>query len=228
MSEADSPEVLARFHSELALVEAVAAHIVKSVGRSVEFDDLVAAGREGLLDAARRFDSSRGVPFGAYAHLRIRGAILDGVRRFSGLSRRAYERIAALDAAVQISEGEAEQVFADAAGTDPRAARRALEEHLSSIALAAAIGIATERRGDVMDGDDSPEEALARAQLVQTVRGAVADLDAVESQLVRRHYLDGERLEDIARDLEMSKSWASRLHTRAVGRLAKRLRELVE
>ena len=117
VSTADSPEVLARFHSEIALVETIAAHILRSIGRSLELEDLVGAGREGLLDAARRFDPSRGVPFGAYANLRIRGAILDGVRQLSSLPRRAYERIAALEAAVQISDGEAEQVFADAAGS---------------------------------------------------------------------------------------------------------------
>ena len=60
----DSPEVLERFHSQLSLVETIAAHIRRSVGASIEFDDLVGAGREGLLDAARRFDASRGVPFG--------------------------------------------------------------------------------------------------------------------------------------------------------------------
>lgn len=223
---ADSPEVLARFHSELALVETIAAHVLRSVGRSIEFDDLVGAGREGLLDAARRFDPTRGVPFGAYANLRVRGAILDGVRQLSLLPRRAYERIAALEAAVLISEGEAEQTFVAGASVDPNAARRALEEHLSSIAVAAAIGIASETRGDATDGEDSPEEALARAELIQMVRGAVAELDAIEGQIVRRHYLEGENIDDIARDLDMSKSWASRLHTRAIGRLTKRLRAL--
>ena len=127
-----------------------------------------------------------------------------------------------------MSEGEAEQVFADAAGADPNAARRALEAHLSSIALAAAIGMAAETRGEPTDGEDSPEDALARAQLVQIVREAVSELDDFEGQLVRRHYLEGEHLEDIARDLEISKSWASRLHTRAVSRLAKRLRGLAD
>lgn len=221
---ADSPEVLARFHATLAQVETIAAQILRSVGPSVEFEDLVGAGREGLLDAARRFDPSRGVPFGAYANLRMRGAILDGVRQHSLLPRRAHERIAALEAAVQFSEGEAEHAFADSVVPDANAARRALEEHLSSVALAAAIGIAAETRGEPVDSDDSPEEALMRAELVRTVRSAVAELDEEESQLVRRHYLDGESLDHISRDLEISKSWASRLHARAVGRLAKRLR----
>jgi RNA polymerase sigma factor for flagellar operon FliA len=228
VSVADSPEVLARFHSELALVDAIAAHVLRTVGRTIELDDLVGAGREGLLDAARRFDTERGIPFGAYASFRVRGAVFDAVRQLSRLPRRAYERIAALEAAAQVSEGEAEHAFASAADTDPKAARRALKEHLSSVALAAAIGMATETHGEVSDGDHSPEEALARAELMHIVRGAITELDADEEQIVRRHYIEGEHIEDIARDLEMSKSWASRLHTRAIGRLAKRLRGIAD
>ncbi|MEO6601306.1 MAG: sigma factor, partial [Polyangiaceae bacterium] len=158
VTTADSPEVLERFHSELSLVEVIAAQVQRSVGRSIEFDDLVGAGREGLLNAARRFDPERGVPFGAYANLRVRGAILDGVRQLSLLPRRAYERIAALEAAALVSEGNAERTFAGGPTVDPQAARRALDEHLSSIAVAAAIGMATETRGELVDGDDSPED----------------------------------------------------------------------
>ena len=51
----------------------------------MEHDDLVSFGREGLLDAARRYDESRGVPFRVYASFRVRGATYDGVRRTSAL-----------------------------------------------------------------------------------------------------------------------------------------------
>ena len=227
MSVPDSPEVLERFHAELPLVEIVAAQISRSVGRSIEFDDLVGAGREGLLDAARRFEPARGVPFRAFANFRVRGAMLDGVRQLSLLPRRAYERIAALEAAASVSEGEAEHAFASGQAVDPSAADRALAEHLSAVAMAAAVGIATETRGESTDSDDSPEEALARAELIQIVRGAIAELSKEEAELVRRHYLEGERLETIAQDLDLSKSWASRLHTRAIARLSKRLHNVI-
>lgn len=219
----DSPDVLERFHAELSLVDIIASQISRSVGRSIEFDDLVGAGREGLLDAARRYEPARGVPFRAYANIRVRGAMLDGVRQLSMLPRRAYERISALEAAAGISEGEAEQAFVSGPALSPSAADDALAEHLAAVAMAAAIGIATETQGEASDGDDSPEEALARAELIHMVRGAITELAADEAELVRRHYFDSERLEDIGRDLGMSKSWASRIHTRAVARLAKRL-----
>jgi RNA polymerase sigma factor for flagellar operon FliA len=56
------------------------------------------------------------------------------------------------------------------------------------------------------------------------VRSAIAELPNEESELVRRHYLEGERFDAVAADIGLSKSWASRLHTRAIGRLSKRLR----
>ena len=222
----DSPEVLERFHAELPLVEIIAAQIKRTVGRSIEYDDLVCSGREGLLDAARRFEPSRGAPFRAFANYRIWGATIDGVRQLSLLPRRAYERISALEAPVSVGAGEVEHAFVAGSPVSPSAADDELAEHLSAIATAAAVGIATETHGDATDGEDSPEEALARAELVHLVRNAIAELANDEAQLVRRHYLEGERLEDIGRDLGMSKSWASRIHTRAIGRLAKRLRHV--
>lgn len=222
----DSPEVLERFHADLPLVEIIAAQVKRTVGHSIEYDDLVCSGREGLLDAARRFEAQRGVPFRAYANLRIWGAMMDGVRQLSLLPRRAHERIAALEAAANVSAGEAEHAFAAGSTATPSAADAALTEHLSAIATAAAVGVATATHGEATDGEDSPEEALARAQLIHVVRTAMAELATDESELVRRHYLEGERLEDIGRDLGMSKSWASRIHTRAIARLAKRLQHV--
>jgi RNA polymerase sigma factor FliA len=93
-----------------------------------------------------------------------------------------------------------------------------------------AVGLlATTARGDEGEvlnvaPDDDPEEATARAELLQLVRDAIASLPDEEAVLVRRHYLQGERFDHVAQELGLSKSWASRLHTRAIGRLTKRLR----
>ena len=70
----------------------------------------------------------------------------------------------------------------------------------------------------------SPEEATAHAELMALVRETIAALPDQEAELVRRHYLEGERFDHVAAELGLSKSWASRLHTRAMSRLSKRLR----
>jgi RNA polymerase sigma factor for flagellar operon FliA len=227
----DKAEALRRFEESLELVEKLARQIGKVVGSAVELDELLSFGREGLLDAARRFDATRGVPFRAYASYRVRGAIYDGVRKISRLPRRTHERLNGLAAAASVSEGALEDVSAGPVkGSDKAAADAALAEHLASLATAMAIGLVAqtvrggEEGGISLDPALDPEEAYASAELLKVVRMAIADLPHEEAELVRRHYLEGERFDRVATDLGLSKSWASRLHTRAMGRLSKRLR----
>lgn len=232
MEEArDDAEALRRFEAELDLVEVVARQVARAVGSAVELDDLLSFGREGLLDAARRFDASRGVPFRAYANYRVRGAIFDGVRKLSRLPRRVHERLNGLASASAVSEGALEdRSVRPAGGMSAAQADAALADHLGAMATALAVGLVaptafTEEgeRHPVSQAED-PEAAFARSELLALVRTAIGELPHEEAELVRRHYLEGERFDHVATDLGLSKSWASRLHTRAMGRLSKRLR----
>src|SRR5258708_5557012 len=93
-NEPDSPEVLSRFNAEQELVDINARQLARRLERaSVTIDDLRSFGHEGLLQAARNFDASRGVPFRRWANLRIRGAMIDGVRQFGTLPRRVYREL---------------------------------------------------------------------------------------------------------------------------------------
>jgi len=230
----DSPEILARFHEHLDLVDMVARQLVRELGRSVELDDLRAMGHQGLLEAARRFDEGRGVSFRRFANYRVRGAMLDGVRKSAPLPRRAHERVRALEAALLVAEGACEDAAAPArplAGAE--VAENRLTEHLADIATAIALGLlASTARGDEgeptpVESAASPEEAFADAELRKLVVDALDDLPEDERALVRRHYLEGERFDHVAASLGLSKSWGSRLHTRAIARLTKRLKGIV-
>jgi RNA polymerase sigma factor for flagellar operon FliA len=98
------------------------------------------------------------------------------------------------------------------------------------MATAMAVGLVAEPgRGEdgemtTVDPGASPEETMSTRELLAHVRAAIEALPEEEAQLVRRHYLEGERFDRVAAELGLSKSWASRLHTRAIGRLSKRLR----
>lgn len=223
-----------RFEANLDLVDILARQIGRRFGEFVELDDLVSYGREGLLDASRRFDASRGVPFRAYANFRVRGAIIDGVRTMARVPRRVHERLGALAALARVSEGAVEDVqVAPPPGSQAVDAERALTDHLRSMATAMAMGLLapTARDDDgepipVVDPDTTPEEAMGKAELMRLVTEAIEELPAQEAELVKRHYLQGDRFDRVAQELGLSKSWASRLHTRALGRLSKRLRGL--
>lgn len=229
----DTKEVLERFHSHMDLVDLIARQLARELGRSAEIDDLRAMGHQGLLEAARRFDEGRGVTFRRFANYRVRGAMLDGVRKSAPLPRRAHARIRALEAALLVAETASEDsAAANPAQADPRASEQKLTEHLADMATAMAVGLlATPAIGDegepsAVDTALSPEEAVAEAELRQIVIDALEELPEDERQLVRRHYLEGERFDHVAASLGLSKSWGSRLHTRAVARLTKRLRTL--
>jgi RNA polymerase sigma factor FliA len=89
----DTDAALNRFHSALPLVERIARGIGEPDSGRLTLDDLLGVGREALLDAARTFDEALGVPFEAWARLRIRGAIVDALRQFS-VTREHERRLA--------------------------------------------------------------------------------------------------------------------------------------
>src|SRR5258706_14523909 len=99
---ANSPEVLARLNEGLELVDIIARQIRRQFGSVIEFEEMVSAGREGLLASARSFEPDRCVPFRRWANLKIRGAILDGMRSQGGLPRRVYRQIRAMQAADRV------------------------------------------------------------------------------------------------------------------------------
>ena len=150
----DSTEALARFHAELTLVDEVARSLARRVPTFVAtFDDLRALGLEGLLDAARRFDPARGVPFAQWARVRIRSTILDGVRS-AGRQRNATavaivhaDPTPAVSPETELGEAEERALLPALLATLPPAERRLLERYYfdgQSLAQAAsALGLPT-------------------------------------------------------------------------------------
>jgi|SRR5580658_2179838 RNA polymerase sigma factor FliA len=213
----DREIVLARFRSEEDLVDLNARQIKRQMGRaySVTLDDLRSFGREGLFHASRTFNASHGLPFRRWANLRIRGAIIDGVRRWGCLPRRVYRKLRALES------GQGSTPVSEHGETGPAPLRNggdAMASHMAAVADAMAA-----HEGAV---DRGPERLLARAQIAARVRAAVARLPDAERAMVERHDLEDETLERAAASIGLSKSWGSRLRARAIDRLAHDLREI--
>jgi RNA polymerase sigma factor for flagellar operon FliA len=218
---------LARFHAELDLVDLNARQVARQLGAApITLDDLRSFGREGLLQASRSFDASRGVPFRRWANMRIRGAMIDGVRQWGALPRRVYRELRAIAAADRVQETYDEETAASPP-TTPEAADARLTSHLAGLATAMALGGAVSTTDGPEPADDraTPEEQVARAQLVARVKAIVATLPTAERTLVERHYFGDETLDQAAASLGLSKSWGSRLHARAIDAIARELRK---
>jgi RNA polymerase sigma factor for flagellar operon FliA len=219
----DSPEVLARFQSELAKVE-IEARVFKKQLRTgcVTLDDLRGFGREGLLDAARSFDPRRGVPFSHWAALRIRNGLIDGVRHW-GLSRRALGYLRALE---QTGAGWRPNQEPQDAGTRRAQAPDDGGDDLRALVPAAAIAPTDEEQAREGGGEPapSPEDLVAGAELRRVLGELLKRLPDRERRLVEGCYFDGLTLKQAAAEAGITQPLASRTLARALGTIKRRLR----
>jgi RNA polymerase sigma factor for flagellar operon FliA len=222
---ADSAEVNRRFQSELDLVEIVAGQVSRAIDNCVDFDELLAAGREGLFEAARRFEPTRGASFRTYANYRVEGAIIDAVRHSLQLPRRVYERLTALEAAGRISRGEYSLGVRDTAQwhhqKDPE---DFINDELAAMATAAALSVELSRAESSSHPSDSPEEAYERAELLALVEAAIDELGEAEAEAIRLYYFEEKSHAATAAAMKLSKPWVHRIHQRAMSTITKRLR----
>jgi RNA polymerase sigma factor for flagellar operon FliA len=225
LAPADAPETVARIQEGMPVVDLLAHQLRRQLG-SVDLDDLRSAGHEGLVGAARSFDASLGVPFRRWANLKVRGAMIDALRSQGGIPRRIYARLRAIEAADRVSEATAEEETQTPV-TTPAEADARLGGYLARLATAMAVGLVAEATSDAEDAVDpvlSAEEQLAAHELGNLVRSAVDKQPEAERHLVKRHYFDGVTFDEAAKELGLSKSWASRLHARAIEGIARELK----
>jgi len=201
------------------LVASIAYKVRDQFDLNSDFDDLLAAGMAGLVEARRRFDPERGVQFNTFAYYRIRGAIIDEVRRSARVSRRAHALMKAAEAGDTIAEqvGESRSALPDAAKKESAAA--ALQDTLGKLTAAYVISAV----GPDEDAETSPEEDLLAEEQKARVREYIQHLPEREQKLIVGFYFEGRRFDHVAEELGISKSWASRLHSKALAQLKKAL-----
>jgi RNA polymerase sigma factor FliA len=215
--------------AHLHLVHGIAAKLRGQLGKTMEPGDLVAYGTKGLIEAADRFDPTLGVAFSTFAYYRIRGAMFDGMRCMGWYSRGDYARFRADERASQYladaaAQEAAEQKVAAAPAADQAAVLEAIADLLGGVA---AIHITSLEAAQDQPDDrfQAPDEAMTKAEGGSRVRAALAALPDKERRLLELYYFADCSLEDAGQQLGLSKSWASRLHARAVRHLREALAE---
>lgn len=206
------------------LVRSIAWKIHRKLPRTIDLDDLISYGNLGLTYAARDFDPARGYSFTTYAYHRIRGSILDGLKqmnwfRLVDYHRGHYERLA--DDLVTGGSDE-EQL----AGGDERPTTvgwlHDMSERLTVSRLLFQSCEVIERVADQQE--EAPDACMVREETACQLRELVDQLPQVEGDLIKATYYQGITLKEAGERLGRSKSWASRLHAKAIGRLARAMR----
>ena len=195
-----------------------------------ELEDLVSYGMQGALEAAERFDETRGFAFSTYAYHRIRGAIYDGLRQMAHLPRSEYAR-------VKIARGANDYLenlhMRQLSGAAPASSREVEIKDSLRAMLGAMTGLASSYMMSmdelVAEGTDfiadqlEPEEQLQLRQSREQLRAAVSRLPDKERHFVEAYYYQDRTLVDAGEELGLSRSWSSRVHARAIDMLREQI-----
>ena len=210
------------------LVRSLAVAIHRKLPPQVDLEDLVAYGQIGLVEAARGFDPSRGGQFSTYAYYRIRGAIYDGLSKMNWFGRQdqRWVRCDRMSNDVLRLEGEQAESAAEGSLTEDVGWLRNVTRALAIVYLATQMDPeAGSGLESVVDRSEPEAPALAaRREISQRLHELIDALPPEAAALIRATYFEGLTLQEAGTRLGVSKSWASRLHARALQRLARSLR----
>ena len=212
------------------LVKIVAGRLVMYLGYTVEYDDLVGYGIFGLIDAIDKYDLTKNVKFETYASLRIRGSILDQIRKMDWIPRTIRQRQKKIDAVIK----EVEQTTGRSATDEDIAAGLGIssEEYLdwqSQMKITGLISLNEymDQGSDVSQDYsrhmtarfDGPEESVEKEELTKVLGEALELLTEKEKKVVTLYYYEDLTLKEISNILEVSESRVSQLHTRALQKM---------
>jgi RNA polymerase sigma factor FliA len=224
-----------RIVAGLPFVEALARRMAASMPNSIDIGDLVQDGVLGLIDAAHRFDAGRGIKFETFAERRVRGAMIDALRRDAwprGVRRQRRE----LDAAREALRRELghEPSMADLAarvGSDEKRLSRTIVrintiESTSPLATGDHFDETSLPPALVPSEPDSPDAAYEKLETRNRVRAAIQSLPWRERKVVGLYYYGEVTMKQIGAEIGVNESRVSQLHARAIRRLRAALGEM--
>lgn len=221
--------------THLGLVKRIACHLLGRLPANVQLEDLVQAGTIGLLEAARHFDAGQGASFETYAGIRIRGAMLDEVRRNDWTPRSVHRngrRVSAAIKAVENTTGREAQPREIAAALEVdideyhAMARDTVAARLFSLSELAEDGGGFEER---LPGDEvGPAGAFDRESFGRDLAAAIDSLPEREQLVMSLYYEQDLNLREIGAVLGVTESRVCQLHGQALARVRARLASWVE
>ncbi len=210
------------------LVKFVAGRLSMYLGNNVEFDDLTGYGVFGLIDAIDKFDIDKGIKFETYASLRIRGAILDSIRKMDWIPRSIRKKQKQLDAAT--NKVEAAYGIHTTDGLIAQELDISLDEYHKWKDQTSALNLSSleefvEQGGDVkseriqQERFEQPEDASLQEEMKEMLIRAIEGLTEKEKRVITLYYYEELTLKEIALIMEVSESRISQLHTKSLKKM---------
>ncbi|MBQ8147678.1 MAG: FliA/WhiG family RNA polymerase sigma factor [Lachnospiraceae bacterium] len=212
------------------LVKVVSGRLSMYLGYTVEYDDLVSYGIFGLIDAIDKFDYGKGIKFETYASLRIRGSILDQIRKMDWIPRSVRQKQKQMEAAISKIEAEENRV-----ATDEEIAKElniSMDEYfnwqgqtkvtnIASIDEFVDQGIEVKAFDSHKYANNEPEKAYEQEEMKELLASSLEGLTEKERMVVLLYYYEELTLKEISKVLDVSESRISQLHTKALQKMKK-------
>jgi len=207
------------------LVKLVAGRLLIHVGQYVDFEDLTSYGIFGLIDSIDKYNPDKGIKFETYASIRIRGAIIDSIRKLDWVPRslraknKQLEQVYA-DLTAELGRDPTEDEIADKLSMPLEVVRELIQK--SNVVSLVSLDDYLEQNHDVglfglpVNHADNPESSIEMMETKQALADAINQLSEKEKQVISLYYFDELTLKEISAVLGVSESRVSQIHTKAI------------
>lgn len=221
----------------IPLVKYIASRIIMGKTKYVEYEDLVSYGMIGLMDAFNKFDESKGMKFSTYAAIRIKGSMIDELRKNSPISKGAMDKLNKYNEAVEtlqnklLREPLQSEIAKEMEITVSELSK--IENYINYISVVSLESLMFSDDDDVaLIGkiEDKkvigPEKSLEKKELLEYLSNAIDLLREKDRLIITLYYYEKLTLKEIGKILEVSESRVCQLHSKAIINLRKMLKKM--
>ena len=221
----------------IPLVKYIASRVIIGKSKYIDYEDLVGYGMLGLMDAIKKFDETKGMKFSTYASIRIKGAMIDQIRKDSPISKGAMDKLNRYNQTVDKLQSEllrepSNQEVALEMGISLSDLSE-IENYINYISVVSLEDLIFSEEDDIPligtiedDKSPSPEKSYEEKEQLEFLGKAIELLKEKDRQVLTLYYYENLTLKEIGKILNVSESRVCQLHSRAIIHLRSTLQKL--
>ncbi len=221
----------------IPLVKYIASRVIMGKTKYIEYEDLVSYGMLGLMDAINKFDQERGMKFSTYASIRIKGSMIDELRKISPISKGAMDKLNRYNDAIEklqkknFREPDIIEISKELNISLEEVSR--IENYINYISVISLEDLIFSEEDDIPligtvvdEKSPSPEKSLEEKELLEFLAKALDNLKEKDKTVLSLYYYERLTLKEIGKILNVSESRVCQLHSRALIHLRQELKKL--
>ncbi|AYD40668.1 FliA/WhiG family RNA polymerase sigma factor [Clostridium fermenticellae] len=221
----------------IPLVKYIASRVIIGKTKYIEYEDLVSYGMIGLMDAINKFDESRGMKFSTYASIRIKGSMIDEIRRNSPISKGAMDKLNRYNSAIEklqkiLGREPSDMEIASELNISLKDMVQ-IENYINYISIVSLEDLIFSEKDDIPlmrtiqdDNSPSPEKIIEEKEKIEYLTKALDMLCEKDKLVLSLYYYEGLTLKEIGKVLSVSESRVCQLHSRSILHLRKMMEKL--